>query len=107
VLGGGLYLTTAALLGLATGTVTRNTGSAITPIFGITLIAPAIAPALPKPLPTLMAKYWPTEAGTRVLATRPDPTLLGPWAGLGVMVAATGAVLVAAFAAFRHRDRDM
>lgn len=104
VLGGGLYFSSAALLGLGIGTLTRDTAGTITTIFGTELIVVAIKDAFPNPLPDLMGKYWPTEAGARVLTTRPDPSLLGPWTGLGVMAGSTAAVLAAAFVAFRRRD---
>jgi len=104
VLGGGLHSTAAALLGLGIGSLTRSTAAALATIFGVELIVPGIAPAFPKPLSDILVKFWPTEAGARALATRPDPKLLGPWAGLGVMVASTVVVLGAALAAFHRRD---
>jgi ABC-type transport system involved in multi-copper enzyme maturation permease subunit len=104
VLGGGLHSAAAALLGLGIGALTRSTAAALATIFGAELIVPGIAPAFPKPLSDLLVKYWPTEAGARALTTRPDPKLLGPWAGLGVMAASTVAVLGAALAAFQRRD---
>jgi ABC-2 type transport system ATP-binding protein len=105
VCGGGLYLTTASLLGLGTGTITRDTASAVGALVGLTIIAPAaIIPLLPEPLPAHLLKYWPTEAGARILTTHPDPDLLGPWAGLAVMAGTAGVALTAGRAAFRRRD---
>jgi hypothetical protein len=43
-------------------------------------------------------------ADASIFATRPDPNLLSPWAGLGVMAGSTAALLASAFAAFRKRD---
>lgn len=40
----------------------------------------------------------------RIFATRPDPELLGPWAGLGVMTGSAGALPASASAGFRRRD---
>jgi ABC-2 type transport system permease protein len=104
VLGGGLHATASALLGLGIGVHTRSTAGAVSTIFGAEWLVPGIGPAFPKPLPDLLTKYWLTEAGASIFATRPDPKLLGPWAGLGVMAGSTAAVLGAALAVFRKRD---
>jgi ABC-2 type transport system permease protein len=104
VLGGGLHSTAAALLGLGIGVHTRSTAGAVSTIFGAEWLVPGIGPAFPKPLPDLLTKYWLTEAGASIFATRPDPKLLSPWAGLGVMAGSAAALLASAFAAFRKRD---
>jgi len=104
VLGGGLHATAAALLGLGIGVHTRSTAGAVSTIFGAEWLVPGIGPAFPKPLPDLLTKYWLTEAGASIFATRADPGLLSPWAGLGVMTGSTAAVLGSAFAVFRKRD---
>ncbi len=104
VLGGGLHATAAALLGLGTGVHTRSTAGAVSTIFGAEWLVPGIGPAFPEPLPDLLTRYWLTEAGASILATRPDPELLSPWAGLGVMAGSTAAVLGSALAVFRNRD---
>lgn len=91
VLGGGLHSTAAALLGLAIGVHTRSTAGAVSTIFGAEWLVPGIGPALPKPLPDLITKYWLTEAGASIFATRPDPKPLSPWAGLGVMAGSAAA----------------
>jgi hypothetical protein len=56
---------------------------------------------------SLASERWSTSsplAGTRILTIRPDPELLQPWNGPGVMAGSITAVLAAAFAAFRKRD---
>jgi len=104
VLGGGLHATAAALLGLGIGVHTRSTAGAVSTIFGAEWLVPGIGPVFPKPLPDLLTKYWLTEAGASIFATRPDPDLLSPWAGLGVMAGSTAALLASAFAVFCKRD---
>ncbi|HEY0260103.1 MAG TPA: ATP-binding cassette domain-containing protein [Lacisediminihabitans sp.] len=104
VLGGGLHSTASALLGLGIGTLTRSTAGAISTLFGAELLVPAFEGGFPKPLPDLFAKYWPTDAGARILTTRPAPKLLGPWGGLAVMAGATAALLGTALTAFHRRD---
>lgn len=92
------------MLGLAIGTLTRSTAGAVSTIIVAEWLVPGIGGAFPKPLSDILLKYWPTEAGARIFATVPDPKLLGPWVGLGVMAASTAAVLGGAIAAFRKRD---
>ena len=104
VIGGGLHATAAALLGLGLGVHTRSTAGAVSTIFGTEWLVPGIGPALPEPLPGLLTKYWLTEAGASIFVTRPDPKLLSPWAGLGVMAGSAAALLASAFAVFRKRD---
>jgi ABC-2 type transport system permease protein len=104
VLGGGLHATAAALLGLGIGVHTRSTAGAVSTIVGAEWLVPGIGPAFPKPLPDLITKFWLTEAGANIFATRPDPKLLSPWAGLAVMAGSAAALLASAFAAFRKRD---
>lgn len=104
VLGGGLHSMASGLLGLGIGTLTRSSAGAISTIFGAELLVPGIAPGFPEPLAGILAKFWPTEAGARVLATRRDPDLLGPWAGMGVMAGSAVAVLGTALAVFHRRD---
>lgn len=104
VLGGGLHATAAALLGLGFGVHTRSTARTVSTIFGLEWLVPGIAPVFPKPLPDLLTKFWLTEAGAGIFATRPDPKLLSPWAGLSVMAGSATALLATAFRSFRIRD---
>jgi len=104
VIGGSLHTTADALIGLGVGTLTRSTAAAVSTIVGTELIVPGIAPAFPKPLSDILVKYWPTEAGGRVITTKPDPKLLGPWSGLGVLAVSTVALLGVATVVFHKRD---
>ncbi|WP_346012280.1 ABC transporter permease [Streptomyces sp. SID3343] len=104
VFGGGLYLALATLLGLALGTLIRSTTATVTTLFGVMLIVQAFAPALPGALGDRVSKYWPPIAGGRIITVVPDPDLLSPWAGLGVMAAVVAALLAVAFVVFRKRD---
>ena len=104
VLGGGLYLTLAALLGLALGTLIRSTKATVTTLFGILLIVQAFAPALPGDVGEWMARWWPPLAGGQIITGYRDPALLGPWTGLAVMAGCVAIALAASFVAFRRRD---
>ncbi|MEU6524950.1 ABC transporter permease [Streptomyces sp. NPDC046924] len=104
VLGGGLYLALAGLLGLAAGTLIRSTTATVTTLFTVMLIVPALAPALPGPVADRAVKYWPPSAGGQILTGYRDPALLAPWPGLAVMAGCVMILLTAAFVTFRRRD---
>ncbi|MBB3674698.1 hypothetical protein [Modestobacter versicolor] len=104
IVGGSLYLTLAALLGLAIGTVIRSTTATVTTLFGVLLIVQAFAPALPGTLGDWVSTYWPPMAGGQIITGYRDPDLLGPWAGLGLMAAAVAVLLTAGFVVFGKRD---
>ncbi len=104
VLGGGLYAGADALVGLGIGTLIRSNAGAISTIFGAQMLVPGIGPAFPKPLSTIATRYWPTEAGSRIFATRPNPDLLTPWTGFGLMAGSAAALLATALGIFHRRD---
>lgn len=104
VAGGSLYLTLAALFGLALGTLVRSTTATVTTLFGVLLIVQAFSPALPGAVGDWVSTYWPPLAGGQVITGYRDPDLLGPWTGLAVMAGSVAALLAAAFAVFRRRD---
>ncbi|GAA1005198.1 ABC transporter permease [Streptomyces thermogriseus] len=104
IVGCGLYLTLAALFGLALGTMIRSTTATVTTLFGVLLIVQAFAPALPGGVGDWMVKYWPPLAGGQIITSYRDPALLGPWAGLAVMAGCVAALLTAAFVVFHKRD---
>ncbi|MDQ1484649.1 MAG: type transport system permease protein [Actinomycetota bacterium] len=95
IVGGALYLAILAMLGVGLGFLVRNTGGAIASLFGLLLILPVLAQALPGHWAGDVWKYLPMPAGTSITGTLQDPSLLSPWTGLGVFslyaVAAVGA----------------
>ncbi len=105
ILGTGLYLALIGLFAVGLGFLIRNTAGAIATLFGILLVLPILTNALPSPYSTDVAKYLPLNAGTQIMSTtHPDPSMLGPWAGLGVTALYTLAALVAGAVVFRRRD---
>jgi ABC-2 type transport system permease protein len=104
VLGSALYLTAVGLLGMGLGALLRNTAGAIASLFGLLFALQIIAGFLPGSWEDQIYKYLPVPAGIAVTAVRPDPTLLGPWAGFGVFCLYAAVVL--GFAAWRLRRRD-
>jgi len=104
VLGGALYLTITGLLAVGLGFVLRNTAGAIATLFGLLLVLPVIAQALPSSWYDDVYKYLPMPAGGQIMTTVTDRTLLSPWAGLGVF--AVYAVVAVAAGAFVLKRRD-
>jgi ABC-2 type transport system permease protein len=100
LLGGALWLTAIALLGLALGILFRATAAAFAVVVGATLIAPLVSGVLP----AWFAKWWPTMAGTQIFHTVHDPGALTGWQGLAVLWTTVAALLLAAYAVFRRRD---
>ncbi|GIE85727.1 ABC transporter permease [Actinoplanes regularis] len=104
IIGAGLYLTAAALAGMAAGVLTRSTAAAVTSVIVGALLVPVFANVMPEAVAKLIIGYWPTAAGLRILATVPDTRMLDPWPGFTVLAVTTAVLLGAAFLTFRRRD---
>jgi ABC-2 type transport system permease protein len=105
ILGAALYLTLIGLLGVGLGFLVRNTAGAIATLFGVVLVAPILANALPTPYSTDVTKYLPLSAGQRVIETmNPDANLLGPWVGLAVTALYALVALGAGIVILKRRD---
>src|SRR5665213_110778 len=105
IVGGAIYLTLIGLLAVGLGFLVRNTAGAIATLFGIVLVAPILASALPEPYSNDVSKYLPLNAGTQILLTRNfDPTQLSPWVGLGVTGLYAVVALIAGAVMLKRRD---
>jgi ABC-2 type transport system permease protein len=105
IFGAGLYLTLVGLLAVGLGFLIRNTAGAIATLFGILLVLPILADALPSPYSTDVSKYLPLNAGTQIMSTtRPDPTMLAPWTGVGIMAVYALVALICGAFVLQHRD---
>jgi len=108
ILGAAIYLTIIGLLGLAIATIVRRTPGAIATLFGLILIAPLLAQALPSPWNTDVTKYLPTGVasglGAALFSVRPDSDRLSPGLALIVMLAWLAGAF--AFAAITISRRD-
>jgi ABC-type transport system involved in multi-copper enzyme maturation permease subunit len=104
VLGAGAYLTIVGLLGLALGTILRRTAGAIATLFGLVLVFPLLAQALPSPWNHDIAKYLPSRLGEAMFSVRPDNTLLSP--GTALVVAVLWLVVTFGLATFLLVRRD-
>lgn len=103
VLGAALYLTTVGLLGVGLGFIIRNTAGAIATLFGMVLVLPALAAALPRSLYNDIYRYLPLPAGTQIMTTVTDHSLLRPWDGIAVLaIYAVVAIAVGAVVLLRR-----
>ncbi len=84
IFGAALYMVGVGLLGLGCGFIIRNAGGAIAALFGLLLVLPLLAQALPSSLQQHVSKFLPLLAGTAGMNTVSGTDQLAPWAGLGV-----------------------
>ena len=104
VLGMSLYLGLVALLGLAVGTIVRSSAGALGIIVTVVLILPALSQNLPASIAEPIARWWPSQAGSRIMTVVVDPDLLAPWPGFSLFLVVVAAVVAAAYVTFRVRD---
>jgi ABC-type transport system involved in multi-copper enzyme maturation permease subunit len=86
VLGATAYLTIIALLGLGLATIFRRTAGAIASLFGLVLVLPLLARALPSPWNDDVSKFLPGQAGQALFSVRPNSSLLSPGSALIVCI---------------------
>jgi hypothetical protein len=104
VVGGAVYLTAIGLLGLALGVLLRRTAGAIATLFGLVLVLPALASALPSPWDTNVTKYLPSDTGLALFSTHHTSDHLTTAAALAVLVAYVVVGLGVAGVALVRRD---
>jgi ABC-2 type transport system permease protein len=104
VIGGALYLSVLAMLGVGLGFLIRNTAGAIASLFGLLLVLPVLAQALPGHWAGSVTKVLPMPAGTSIMETRFDPTALSPWTGFGVFCLYAVAAIAAGAVMLKRRD---
>jgi ABC-2 type transport system permease protein len=104
VIGGSLYLTAIALLGLGLGAIFRNAAGGIATLLGVMLALPIVVGFLPGALSGQIGKYLPTLAGQAVTNVHPDPAMLDPWTGLGLLCLYVAVVLGLAAWLLGRRD---
>jgi hypothetical protein len=97
VVGGGLYLAVLGLLALGLATIIRHTAGAISTFAGVVLVLPLIVQALPTSISNAVARYLPANIGLVLFSTHGLPDQIGPafspWAGLGILLLYTAAIL--------------
>ncbi|WP_375478567.1 ABC transporter permease [uncultured Jatrophihabitans sp.] len=105
VFGAALYMTVAGVIGMAIGSLLRNTAAGISTFVGAFFVIPPLAGLLPSSISDHLVQYFPSNAGAALYGGARDVTnALSPWTGFGVLCA-YAAVLIAA-AAWRMRRTD-
>jgi hypothetical protein len=104
VVGGGVYLTLLAFLGLGLGAVFRRTAGAIAAFVGLVLVLPAVIGPLPKPWGRDIVQYLPADAGQAFVQMHIGAGSLPPWIGIGVLSAWVAASLGCAAWLITRRD---
>ncbi|MFC3572313.1 ABC transporter permease subunit [Streptomyces yaanensis] len=104
VLGAGLYLTVVGLIGVALGALIRNTAGGIATLFGVLLVLPALAQALPSSWLDAINPYLPSTAGQGLIHIHQQPHTLAPWTGFAVFCLYALVALAGAGVALKRRD---
>jgi ABC-2 type transport system permease protein len=104
VCGATAYLVFVGLMALGLGTLLRRTAGAISALFGLVLVLPLLAQALPSPWNTDVSKVLPGPAGFALFTVRPDPDLLSPAMGALVCLLWLVAIYVLATVLLTRRD---
>lgn len=104
VFGTGLYITIVGLLGMALGSVIRNTAAVISTVFGVMVVLPVLVGLLPSTWTVHFAPYLPSNAGQAIMNVQPVAGFLAPWTGLAVFAGYTAAVVAVAGVLLKRRD---
>jgi ABC-type transport system involved in multi-copper enzyme maturation permease subunit len=104
VVGVALYLTVVGLLAVGLGFIVRSTAGGIATLFGLLLVLPALAHALPSNWQSAVSPYLPSNAGGAVFAVRPDPGTLSTWVGFAVFCGYAVAAIVVGAVLLMRRD---
>jgi ABC-type transport system involved in multi-copper enzyme maturation permease subunit len=105
LVGAALDLAVVALLGLGLGAVVRHSAGGVAAVFALLLGPQMLTGFLPTDLADEVYPWLPSPAGLAITTTRPDSTLLSPWAGFTVFLLYAATVL--ALGAWRLRRRDV
>jgi ABC-2 type transport system permease protein len=104
VFGVGLFVTLIGLTSVAVGAILRATAGGIAAMVVGAFILPNLAGLLPDWWAEQVQKFYPTLAGSQLMALERADGALAPWAGFAVMCGFTAALLALAFALFQRRD---
>jgi ABC-2 type transport system permease protein len=104
VFGVPLYLTVVGLLGVGIGALIRNSAGGIATVFGLLLVVPVLAEALPTSWGNRIDKWLPSNAGQALLSAHHQAHTLHPWTGFAVFCLYALAALAGAAVLLRRRD---
>jgi ABC-2 type transport system permease protein len=101
-----LYLALIALLSLGVAAAVRDSATAIGVVLGVLYLFPLMVHMIGNPeWQRLLRQISPVNAGLSIQSTTDLPSLpIGPWAGLGVLVAWAAAALLGGVLLLRLRD---
>jgi ABC-2 type transport system permease protein len=100
------FITCCALLAFGLGAIIRHTAGAITTLFGVVFLIPALANALPHGWYVEIVRWLPGgEALAPISATQPQPNYLyGPYGQLAIFAGYAVIAVLAGALLFRRRD---
>jgi ABC-2 type transport system permease protein len=105
VIGAALYVTVAGLIGVALGTLFRNTAAGIATFAGVFFVIPPLAGLLPASVSDHLAPYLPSNAGEVLWGGAANVhDALSPWTGFALLCGY--AVVLIGAAAWRLRRAD-
>jgi ABC-type transport system involved in multi-copper enzyme maturation permease subunit len=105
VIGAALYLTALGIMGVAIGTVVRNTAGGIALFVGLLFVLPGITAILPASLADAISPYLPLNAGSGVTAiVFENAHHLSPWGGFAVFCGYTALAVAAGAVVLGRRD---
>ena len=104
LVGGGLFLTALAAMGLGLGAITRASTGAIAALFSLLFVPPILLELVPDAWRTTIGPYMPMEAGSAIYSLSSHDGALGPWTGFGVFSAYASIALAAGFVLITRRD---
>ena len=104
VFGAALYLTVIGAFSMGVGFALPSTAGGIATVFGVLMVLPGIARALPSTWQNHIVPYLPSEAGGALYTVRPEAHALAPWTGFAVFCAWAAAAIRAGAWALRRRD---
>ncbi|MEE1800705.1 ABC transporter permease [Streptomyces sp. JV176] len=106
VVGAAVYLTGAGLVGLAVGSMLRNTAGAITAVVGVLFLVPSVLRLLPGSISDAVFPYLPMNAAQSFITeqTGGSGDALAPWAGLLVFVCYLVVLVAGAAVLLKRRD---
>src|SRR6266700_2415921 len=105
VIGAALYVTVAGLIGVALGTLFRNTAAGIATFAGVFFVVPPLAGLLPASVGNHLSPYLPSNAGEVLWGgTHGVSNALSPWTGFALLCGY--AVVLIGAAAWRLRRAD-
>ncbi|MFD3307214.1 ABC transporter permease [Streptomyces sp. NPDC058694] len=101
-----VYLTGAGLVGLAVGSMLRNTAGSITAVVGVLFLVPSVLRLLPGSISDAVFPYLPMNAAQAFITdqTGGSGDALAPWAGLAVFVCFLAVLVAGAAALLKRRD---